>query len=97
MLGVIGAVVSEFDTVADNFAELALAALTLSLAAMAVAFTIARFAGLDERQTTAIALQLGVHNSTLAIAVATTVATTWLRWRRCTACSCSSPLARSRE
>ncbi len=72
---VIGAVVSEFATITEHFGELALATLTLNVAAMTLAYTVARFAGLDGRQTTAIALELGVHNSTLAIAVATTIAT----------------------
>jgi BASS family bile acid:Na+ symporter len=72
---VIGAVVSESGTIAEHFGELALATLTLNVAAMTVAFTVSRFAGLDEPRTTAISLELGVHNSTLAIAVATTIAT----------------------
>jgi BASS family bile acid:Na+ symporter len=75
ILVVIGAVVSELDIITDHFADLALATLTLNVAAMSVAYTVSRFAGLDERQTTAISLELGVHNSTLAIAVATTIAT----------------------
>jgi BASS family bile acid:Na+ symporter len=72
---VIGAVVSEFDTITEHFADLALATLALNVAAMTVSAAVARVAGLDGRQTTSIALELGVHNSTLAIAVATTIAT----------------------
>ena len=72
---VIGAVVSEFGTITEHFADLALATLALNVAAMTVSAAVARVAGLDGRQTTAIALELGVHNSTLAIAVATTIAT----------------------
>ena len=75
VLVVIGAVVSELDIVTEHFAELALATLTLNVAAMSIAYVVARFAGLDDRQTTAISLELGVHNSTLAIAVATGIAT----------------------
>lgn len=75
VLVVIGAVVSEIEIIADHFAELALATLTLNVAAMSIAFAVSRVAGLDRRQTTAIALELGVHNSTLAIAVATSIAT----------------------
>jgi BASS family bile acid:Na+ symporter len=71
---VVGVVVDQFDTVTDNFAELALATLTLNVAAMAGSFTIARLARLDERQSTAIAMELGIHNAALAIAVGTTVA-----------------------
>ena len=75
VLVVIGAVVSELDIITDHFTELASATLTLNVAAMAVAFVVSRFAGLNQRQTTAISLELGVHNSTLAIAVATAIAT----------------------
>lgn len=73
LLVVIGAVVSEFETIADNFGILALAALTLNVAAMTASFAIARAASLSDRQATAIAMELGVHNSTLAIAVGSSI------------------------
>jgi bile acid:Na+ symporter, BASS family len=66
---VLGAIVSEHDTVIENLAEVAAAALALNLAAMALSFTISKLARLDDRQATAIALELGIHNSALAIAV----------------------------
>ena len=68
-----GAVISEFDVIEDNFADLALATLTLNVAAMSVSFSIAQVARLSAAQSTAIALELGVHNGTLAIAVASTI------------------------
>lgn len=68
-----GAVLTEFGIIEDNFADLALATLTLNLAAMSVSYTISRIARLSDAQSTAIALELGVHNGTLAIAVASTV------------------------
>jgi BASS family bile acid:Na+ symporter len=71
---VIGAVINQFEKVTDHFAELALATLTLNVAAMTCSFTIARLARLDERQSTAIAMELGIHNAALAIAVGSTVA-----------------------
>jgi len=74
VLVVVGAVASEFDTIRESFGELALAALTLNVLAMAGSFTIATLARLDLRQATAVALELGVHNGTLAIAVAALVA-----------------------
>ena len=67
------AVATEFGLIRDNFADLALATLTLNLAAMTISYTIARIARLSDAQSTAIALELGVHNGTLAIAVASTV------------------------
>lgn len=72
---VIGVVVAEFDRVTDQLGEVAPAVLTLNIAAMAVSFAIARIARLGDRQATAIAIELGVHNSTLAIAVGATIAT----------------------
>lgn len=74
VLVVAGAIGSEFGTIRDNFAELALAALTLNVAAMACSFGISRLARLDVRQATAVSLELGVHNSTVAIAVGALVA-----------------------
>jgi bile acid:Na+ symporter, BASS family len=66
---VLGAIASEHDTVVENLAEVAGAALALNLAAMALSFAISKLARLDDRQATAIALELGIHNSALAIAV----------------------------
>ena len=75
LLVVIGAVISEYERVFDNLDDVAAAAVTLNVAAMAVAFTISRVARLDDRQSTAIAIELGIHNATLAIAVAATIST----------------------
>lgn len=71
---VLGAIASEYDTVAENLEEVAGAALGLNVAAMTIAFLTARLARLDDRQSTAISLELGVHNSTLAIAVGASLA-----------------------
>jgi BASS family bile acid:Na+ symporter len=70
---VIGAVASEWSTVTANFGALALAALSLNVAAMTVSFAIARAARLDDRQATAISMELGIHNATLAIAVGASI------------------------
>jgi BASS family bile acid:Na+ symporter len=66
---VLGAVISQHDLVIDNLASVAGAALTLNLAAIAISFTVSKLARLDDRQATAIALELGVHNASLAIAI----------------------------
>jgi BASS family bile acid:Na+ symporter len=70
VLVVVGAVASEFETISENFLDLAGAALLLNVLAMAGSFATARVARLDLPQATAVALELGVHNGTLAIAVA---------------------------
>ena len=74
LLVVAGAIASELETVRESFAELALAAITLNVLAMAVSFAVARAARLDPRQATGVAMELGVHNATLAIAVGALVA-----------------------
>ena len=72
---VVLAVAVEHEKVFDNFAEVAAAAIALNLAAMAISFLVAKIADLDDRQATAISMELGIHNATLAIAVGATVAT----------------------
>jgi len=74
LLVVVGAIASEYEVVVDNIEAVAGAALALNVAAMTVSFTMSRVARLDSRQSTAIALELGVHNSTLAIAVGASLA-----------------------
>ena len=73
VLVVAGAVASEFGTVNEHLGELAAATITLNVAAMAISFTIARLARLDDRQATAIAMELGIHNATVAIAIGASV------------------------
>lgn len=73
-LVVLGAIASEHDTVGANLRDVAGAALALNLAAMSLSFTISKLARLDDRQATAIALELGIHNSALAVAVGTALA-----------------------
>lgn len=73
VLVVIAAVASEIDVLLDNFAAVALATLALNVAAMTVSFAVAKLARLSDRQATAISMELGIHNATLAIAVAGTI------------------------
>jgi bile acid:Na+ symporter, BASS family len=73
-LVVLGAIASEHDTVAENVADVAGAALALNVAAMTLSFAVSKLARLDDRQSTAIALELGIHNSALAIAVGASLA-----------------------
>jgi bile acid:Na+ symporter, BASS family len=72
---VIAAIVSENEVVFDNLAEVAGATIALNLAAMTISFCVAKVARLDDRQATAIAMELGIHNASLAIAVGASVAT----------------------
>jgi BASS family bile acid:Na+ symporter len=67
------AVASNWDRLTESFGAVAPAALALNLSAMTIAFTLGRLGRLPERQSTAISLELGLHNGTLTIAVAATI------------------------
>jgi BASS family bile acid:Na+ symporter len=70
---VIGALTTEWETLSEAFGDIAAAVLTLNVVAMAAGFAISRAARLSSRQSTAIAMELGIHNTTVAIAVAASV------------------------
>lgn len=74
VLVVVGAIASEHDTVIDNVGSVLGAVLALNLAALSISFTVSKLARLDDRQATAISLELGIHNAALAIAVGGTLA-----------------------
>lgn len=72
---IVVAVIDEFELIEENFTALVFAATAFNLAAMGASYAISRVARLNERQATAVALELGIHNGTVAIAVAALVDT----------------------
>lgn len=72
---VVGVIIAEHDRVLDNLGAVVGATITLNVVAMSMSFGIARLARLDNRQSTAISIELGIHNAALAIAVGATIAT----------------------
>ena len=66
---VAAAIISEHDTVIDNIVVVGAACLVLNLLAMGISFGASQLARLSSRQATAISLELGIHNSALAITV----------------------------
>jgi BASS family bile acid:Na+ symporter len=74
VLVVVSVLVSHRGEIGENARLVGPAVLALNVWAMAVSFFIARAAKLDNRQSTAIAIELGVHNTTLAMAVGAMVA-----------------------
>jgi len=69
-LVVLAAILSELELIRENFWRVAAGALLLNIIAMTFSFSVARLARLSERQATAIAMELGIHNGTVAIVVA---------------------------
>ncbi len=76
VLVVIAVLVSEHDEIGGNLPVIGPAVLTLNVLAMSISYLIAKFARLDNKQSTAIAIELGVHNTTLAMAVGAMVSPT---------------------
>ena len=74
VLVVVAVLTSEHKEIGRNIAIVGPAVLALNVWAMGVSYQIARLAKLDSRQSTAIAIELGVHNTTLAMAVGAMVA-----------------------
>jgi bile acid:Na+ symporter, BASS family len=72
---VVGVIIAEHQRVLDNLGAVAAPAITLNVLAISGSFAIARLAQLDTRQSTAIAIELSIHNAVLAIAVGATIAT----------------------
>ena len=67
---VVGAVAKEKERMAASFAQIGLAMLVFNLGSMFVGFIIPRLLKLSTKEATAISMEVGIHNSTLAIYVA---------------------------
>jgi BASS family bile acid:Na+ symporter len=68
-----GAILAERDNVVDYFRQAGPVTLTLNLVMMALAMSLAKMLGLGTPQKTAITLECGLQNGTLAIFVAATL------------------------
>jgi BASS family bile acid:Na+ symporter len=64
------AVIQEKEHIGEYFQQVGLAALTFNLASMAIGYFVPRMLGIAERQAIAIGMEIGIHNGTLAIAIA---------------------------
>lgn len=64
------AVAKERVVLMENFGEVGLAALSFNLASMGVGYFVPRLVRLPKRQAVAIGMEIGIHNGTLAIAIA---------------------------
>lgn len=76
VLVVIAALWSERTHIGDNLAVVGFAVLSLNVLAMTISYIMSTLAGLNGRQATAVSIELGVHNTTLAMAVGAMVTPT---------------------
>lgn len=67
---ILATVLKERSNLADFFRQVGAAALAFNVVSMAVGYLVPRLVRLPRRQATAIGMEIGIHNGTLAIAVA---------------------------
>ncbi|NNH70512.1 bile acid:sodium symporter family protein [Nocardia uniformis] len=72
VLVILAAVVSGFSAVRDDLAKIGTIALLLSVCSLLVGYFVPRLFGIGKAQAIASAMEIGIHNATLAIAVAVT-------------------------
>jgi BASS family bile acid:Na+ symporter len=69
-LVILAAVLKERAHLVDYFRQVGFAALLFNLASLGLGYLVPRLVGLPRRQATAIGMEIGIHNGTLAIAIA---------------------------
>ena len=69
VLVVFAAIYAERSNILGMIVQVGLAVIALNVLAMTISYGSSRFWNLDNRQSTAVAIELGVHNTTLSMAV----------------------------
>ncbi|MEV0729484.1 bile acid:sodium symporter family protein [Polymorphospora sp. NPDC050346] len=67
---VVGAIVNERDNIADYFLAVGLIVLVFNVLSLAVGYGLPRLAGVGRPESIAAGMEIGIHNSTLAITIA---------------------------
>lgn len=67
---IVGAVMKEKERLSESFAQIGVAMLVFNLGSMLLGFLVPRLLKLSSKEATAISMEVGIHNSTLAIYVA---------------------------
>jgi BASS family bile acid:Na+ symporter len=65
-----GAVLKERENIADYFVSVGIAVLIFNVASLAIGYGAPRLAGVGRRESIAAGMEIGIHNSTLAITIA---------------------------
>ncbi|GAA4703632.1 bile acid:sodium symporter family protein [Phytohabitans rumicis] len=73
VLVIAGAIIKERDNVADSFEAAGVAALAFNLISLAVGYFAPRLARVGRAESVAAAMEVGIHNGTLAIVIATSL------------------------
>jgi BASS family bile acid:Na+ symporter len=67
---IVGAIIKERDNIADYVVAVGLVALAFNVISLLVGYGLPRLAGADRRDAIAAGMEIGIHNSALAIAIA---------------------------
>ncbi|MBM2620742.1 bile acid:sodium symporter family protein [Actinoplanes sp. LDG1-06] len=67
---VAGTILKERENVADYFVAVGLAVLLFNVVSLAIGYGAPRLAGVGRRESIAVGMEIGIHNSTLAITIA---------------------------
>lgn len=70
---IIGTIVAERENVAEYFGSVGLVSLVFCLASLGLGYGVPRLLDVEHRQALASSMEVGIHNSTLAIAIAVSV------------------------
>jgi BASS family bile acid:Na+ symporter len=70
---IVGAIVSERENIVDYVTDVGVAALLFCVLSLAIGYAVPRAAGVNRAQAIASAMEIGIHNSTLAITIAISV------------------------
>lgn len=73
LLVVLGAILAEKDNVGQYFAQVGLVSTLFCAISLTVGYLVPRLLGMSDREAIASGFEIGIHNSTLAIAMAVTV------------------------
>ncbi len=73
VLVVVGAMLGEKDNIGEYIAQVGLISVLFCVLSLAIGYLVPRVLGLTERESIASSFEIGLHNSTLAIAMAVTV------------------------
>ncbi|RBY94891.1 bile acid:sodium symporter family protein [Blastococcus sp. TBT05-19] len=72
-LVIVGTMLAEQDRIGEYLRQIGLPAVVFCLLSLSIGFAVPRLLGVERRQATASSFEIGIHNSTLAIAVAISV------------------------
>lgn len=69
-LVIVGTVISERENIADYLLDIGIVAALFCLLSLSVGYVVPKICGIEDRQAIASSMEIGIHNSTLAITIA---------------------------